>query len=43
MTLEWLYLNLVWVIVILIIAILILFLFPILLGKDLLKKSKNKK
>ena len=43
MTLEWLYLNLAWVIVILIIAILILFLFTILLGKDLLKKSKNKK
>ena len=43
MNLEWLYSNLTWIIVVLIFSTIILFLFPVILGADLLKKSKKKK
>jgi len=43
MNLEWLYSNLTWIILILVFTIIILFLFPVLLGADLLKKTKKKK
>ena len=43
MSIEWLYSNLDWIIIFLILVILILFLFPVILGRDLLKKSKDKK
>jgi len=42
MNLEWIYSNLTFIVVILVIATIILFIFPVLLGKDLFKKSKNK-
>ena len=43
MSIEWLYSNLDWIIIFLILVIFVLFLFPIILGRDLLKKSKDKK
>tara|TARA_Y100000589_G_C26581847_1_gene398705 strand:- start:16 stop:147 length:132 start_codon:yes stop_codon:yes gene_type:complete len=43
MNLEWLYSNLTWIIIVLIVSTIILFLFPVILGADLLKKSKKKK
>ena len=42
MTLEWFYTNLTFIVIGLGVAIMLLFIFPILLGKDLLKKSKQK-
>lgn len=42
MTLEWFYTNLTFIVIGLGIATVLLFIFPILLGKDLLKKSKQK-
>ena len=43
MNLEWLYSNLTWIIIVLIVTTVVLFLFPVILGVDLLKKSKKKK
>ena len=43
MNLEWLYSNLTWIIIVLIFATIVLFLFPVILGADLLKKTKKKK
>ena len=43
MNLSWLYSNLTFIIIVLVVATIILFLFPILLGRDLLKKNKKKK
>ncbi len=43
MNLEWLYSNLTWIIIVLVITTIILFLFPVILGADLLKKTKKKK
>ncbi len=42
MDIEWIYSNLTFIVVVLGIATVILFIFPVLLGKDLLKKSKKK-
>jgi len=42
MTLEWFYENLTFIVIGLGVATVILFAFPILLGRDLLKKSKKK-
>ena len=42
MTLEWFYTNLTFIVIGLALATVLLFVFPILLGKDLLKKSKEK-
>lgn len=41
--LEWLYSNLFNIVIVLAIAMVILFLFPVILGMDLLNKSKDKK
>ena len=43
MNLEWLYSNLLSIIIVLAIAMVVLFLFPVILGIDLLNKSKDKK
>ena len=43
MSIDWLYSNLEWIIIILILATVVLFLFPVILGRDLLKKSKDQK
>ena len=43
MTLEWFYQNLFWIVIILSISAFILLLFPILLGRDLIKKENKKK
>ena len=43
MNLEWLYSNLTWIIIVLIVTTVVLFLFPVILGADLLKKTKKKK
>ena len=42
MSLEWFYANLTFIVIGLGVATILLFIFPILLGKDLLKKSKQK-
>lgn len=41
MNLEWIYSNLTTIICIMALATILLFLFPILLGRDLLKKAKK--
>ena len=41
MSMEWIYSNLITIIIILCVAIVILFFFPVILGKDLLKKAKK--
>tara|TARA_B100000029_G_scaffold312991_1_gene305467 strand:+ start:15485 stop:15610 length:126 start_codon:yes stop_codon:yes gene_type:complete len=41
MDMEWIYSNLVTIIIILCVAVSILFFFPVLLGRDLLKKAKK--
>tara|TARA_B100001123_G_C15299124_1_gene1020385 strand:+ start:89 stop:220 length:132 start_codon:yes stop_codon:yes gene_type:complete len=43
MSLEWLYSNLLSIVIVLAIAMVVLFLFPVILGIDLLNKSKDKK
>jgi len=43
MNLEWLYSNLLSIVIVLAIAMVVLFLFPVILGIDLLNKSKDKK
>ena len=43
MNLEWLYSNLFSIVIVLAIAMVVLFLFPVILGIDLLTKSKDKK
>ena len=42
MTLEWFYTNLTSIVIGLGLATIVLFIFPILLGRDLLKKSRQK-
>ena len=41
MSMEWIYSNLITIIIILCVAIVILFFFPVLLGKDLLRRAKK--